>query len=68
MACNTTDDFENDWTFVDREGKVDIEVRKLCRATIFFHFVCCVCSGFTRALNNIQGQSSLNFIFITVNK
>lgn len=30
MASNAADDFENDWTFVDRDGKVDIEV-SLCR-------------------------------------
>ena len=29
MASNEKDDFENDWTFVDGEGKVDIEVRAL---------------------------------------
>lgn len=29
MASNEKDDFENDWTFVDKEGKVDIEVRTL---------------------------------------
>lgn len=26
MASRTLDDFENDWTFVDKDGKVDIQV------------------------------------------
>lgn len=26
MASRALDDFENDWTFVDKDGKVDIEV------------------------------------------
>ena len=26
MASRTLDEFENDWTFVDKDGKVDIEV------------------------------------------
>lgn len=26
MASRTLDEFENDWTFVDKDGKVDVEV------------------------------------------
>lgn len=40
MASNEKDDFENDWTFVDREGKVDIEVRALHH---FGSIICSVC-------------------------
>lgn len=27
MASIMSDDFENEWTFVDKDGKVDIEVK-----------------------------------------
>lgn len=27
MASKMSDDFENEWTFVDKDGKVDIEVK-----------------------------------------
>ena len=48
MASNEKDDFENDWTFVDREGKVDIEVRALHH---FGSIICSVCiCCFYRAL------------------
>lgn len=30
MASTAADDFENDWTFIDKDGKVDIEVSR-CR-------------------------------------
>ena len=26
MASTASDDFEKDWTFVDRDGKIDIQV------------------------------------------
>lgn len=54
MASRTLDEFENDWTFVDKDGKVDVEVSlRLVRISFTLNFPQ-KCSGFARVLREAR--------------
>lgn len=67
MASNEKDDFENDWTFVDREGKVDIEVRALHH---FGSIICsvCICCFYRALLKTFEAERLYFFSLWEISK